>query len=146
MRDFEDPIEKDFDSLLFDVKYDREQFKDPATIGLLLYRLAREREQTNKVLEKINIKLNQITQYTNQSTLSPTSPLAIAPPRVLLPPIDKKILEFVAKSGNTDAESVRKKFKYKGRNAASARLNALCVKGILKKTRVGKKVVFEVQG
>ncbi|MBS3060234.1 MAG: hypothetical protein J4432_01850 [DPANN group archaeon] len=155
MGNFKDPIEKEFEALLFDVKYDKEQFKEPETIGLLLYRLAKEREQTNRMLAHINDMLNQITQKTNQSTLSPTSSLAEAPAEVLLPPKeskmllppqDMKILEFVAEQGHVNAEQVRKKLKYKGRNAASARLNALCGRNVLRKTRVGRTIVFEVQG
>ena len=49
----EEGVDKDFGSMLFDVKYDKKQFEDPATIGLLMYRLAREREKTNKLFEEI---------------------------------------------------------------------------------------------
>ncbi|NYZ80158.1 hypothetical protein H0N95_02815, partial [Candidatus Micrarchaeota archaeon] len=41
-----DKAEEEYKDLVFDVKYDKEQFKDPMTIGLLLYRLSRERAKT----------------------------------------------------------------------------------------------------
>jgi len=48
----------------------------------------------------------------------------------------------VKTSGKASAEEVRAKFKYKGKNAASARLNRLCDMGLLEKQQAGKKVYF----
>ena len=42
-----DKVEQEYKDLVFDIKYDKEQFKDPMTIGLLLYRLTMERKKTN---------------------------------------------------------------------------------------------------
>ena len=60
----------------------------------------------------------------------------------ILPEIDSEILSFISEHGKVTAEDVRKKFKYKGKNAASARLNRLCSMGLLKKKQAGKKVFF----
>ena len=61
---------------------------------------------------------------------------------VLLSETDEAIVKFIEKEGKATAEDVRKAFNYKGRNAASARLNKLCKEGILLKKYSGKKVYF----
>ncbi|MEM3412286.1 MAG: hypothetical protein QW735_03465 [archaeon] len=127
---------KDFDKAIFDVKYDIEKLKDPAAVGLLLYRLAREREQTNALFKEILQKLEEILQLSGRSTRPQTS----------ISEIDQKILEFTQRQGRTTAEDVQKAFNYKGKNAASSRLNYLYELGFLDKQRSGKKVFYFVKG
>ena len=131
-----DEVEQEYKDLLFDIEYDKEKFKDPATIGLLLYRLAKERERTNQLFKQIIEKLEEIKKL-NANT-QPTSTLEISD-------TDKQLLEFVKLQGTVDAELVKKQFGYKGKNAASARLNALYKLGLLQKARSGKKVRYWVQ-
>ncbi len=133
------PADKDFESLVFDFKYDKEQFKDPAALGLMLYRLAREREQTNLLFKEILKRLDELSEK-----LSAGAPAAREAPVVErgLSETDAEILRFVRQAGAVDAEQVRRRFGYKGKNAASARLNNLYNRGLLKKTRAGKKVLY----
>ncbi|MBM3229836.1 hypothetical protein FJZ26_05370 [Candidatus Parvarchaeota archaeon] len=65
--------------------------------------------------------------------------------QVLVPEIDAQIISFVQVSGHVSAEDVQSKFKYKGKNAASARLNRLCSINLLEKQQVGRKVYFRVR-
>ncbi|MFH0836225.1 MAG: BlaI/MecI/CopY family transcriptional regulator, partial [Candidatus Micrarchaeota archaeon] len=60
----------------------------------------------------------------------------------LLSELDEEIMTFISKQGHVTAGQVQKKFKYKGTNAASARLNALFRQGLLEKKQVGRKVIF----
>ena len=60
----------------------------------------------------------------------------------LLSEVDERILSFIKEKGIVTAEDVRRAFGYKGRNAASARLNHLYKLGLLDKKQVGRKVVF----
>ena len=132
-----DEAEQEYKDLVFDIKYDKEQFKDPMTIGLLLYRLSKERAKTNELFSDILKELKTINK--NTSSYSPT---AVATNPEVLADIDKEIIEHIKKVTLADAEEIRKHFGYKGTNAASARLNALFNQGLLKKKRAGKKVQY----
>jgi len=133
----EDKISKEYEALLFDVKYDKEQFKDNATIGLLLYRLAKEREASNSMFKQISEQLERIASLLQKG---PT----IAEVKNIISDIDQKILAHVQRNGKVDAEEIQSIFQYRGKNAASARLNDLYEKGLLKKGRAGKKVFYWV--
>jgi len=60
----------------------------------------------------------------------------------LLPEIDEQIMGFVKEAGKATADEVRTRFRYKGKNAACARLNRLCDMGLLQKKQAGRKVYF----
>ena len=131
-RNLNNKLDKDYAQMLFDVKYDKDQFKDPEFIGLLMYRLAKEREASNKMFKQI-IKLLK-----EKSVVTPEEHVEI------LSEIDEKILALVTRQGKIDAETLQKEFKYRGKNAASARLNSLYKAKLLKKGRAGKKVLYWV--
>ena len=71
-------VDKDYASLMFDVKYDKEQFKDPETIGLLMYRLAREREKTNALFEEILEKLDGMRKSIEKTGKTPAAVVTAA--------------------------------------------------------------------
>jgi len=133
----EDQITKEYEALLFDIKYDKEQFKDNATIGLLLYRLAKERESSNAMFKQIIEKLDKIASLLQKGP-------ATVEVKNIISDIDQKILAHIQRCGKVDAEEIQSIFQYRGKNAASARLNDLYEKGLLKKGRAGKKVFYWV--
>lgn len=133
----DDKITKEYETLLFDIKYDKEQFKDNATIGLLLYRLAKEREESNRLFREISSKLSDITSLLGSKPESGEISNVISD-------IDQKILTHIQRCGKVDAEGIQSAFQYRGKNAASARLNSLFQRGVLKKGRAGKKVLYWV--
>lgn len=133
----EDKIGKEYEALLFDVKYDKEQFKDNATIGLLLYRLAKERESSNAMFKQISEQLERIANLLQKGP-------ATTEVKNIISDIDQKILAHIQRNGKVDAEDIQSIFQYRGKNAASARLNDLYEKGLLKKGRAGKKVFYWV--
>ena len=130
-------MDKDFQSLTFDVQYDKDQFKDPAAVGLMLYRLAKERENTNYLFKEIVKKLEAITEALAERSVQ-NQPMAPGG----LSEVDEQLLAFVREQKRVDAEQVRDKFNYKGKNAASARLNLLYKQGLVKKDRAGKRVLY----
>ncbi len=132
----EDKISKEYEALLFDVKYDKEQFKDNATIGLLLYRLAKEREASNFMFTQISEQLERIASLLEKGTPEQV--------KSIISDIDQKILAHIQRNGKVDAEEIQSIFQYRGKNAASARLNDLYEKGLLRKGRAGKKVFYWV--
>jgi hypothetical protein len=118
-----------------DLEANMEKFRDPVVLGELVYRLLEERENTNRLLKNILQKLETL----EARGVSTTEVREEIP---LLPEIDTQILAFVKEQGQATAEEVRKRFKYKGKNAASSRLNRLCKQSLLAKKQVGKKVFF----
>ena len=128
---------EDYSELSKDVKYDIEKFKDPYVVGAMIHRLVEERKLTNQMLRDIHKKMNRLMELMEQKGVESS-----AIQEALLPEQDEKILAFVRKKGKVDATDVQFEFEYKGKNAASARLNALVKAGFLQKKRVGRKVYF----
>ena len=128
---------EDYEELSKDVKYDIKKFKDPYVVGAMIHRLVEERKLTNQMLRDIHKKINKLTVLMERQGAEPS-----AIQEALLPEQDEKILAFVQNKGKADATDVQFKFEYKGKNAASARLNALVKAGFLQKKRVGRKVYF----
>ncbi len=104
--------------------------REALLLAFLLQRLAEERESSNALLRQILQRLERIEAKLEEKKGE------------LLSEQDEAILAFIKQRGGADAEEVRRHMGYKGRNAASARLNRLVEKGLLKKKRVGKRIVF----
>ncbi|MBU0591914.1 hypothetical protein KKF81_00905 [Candidatus Micrarchaeota archaeon] len=119
-----------------DLEQNMQKFRDPIVLGEMVYRLMEERENTNRLLRNILQKLDLIENKLGQGAKS------METQKPVLPLIDEEILAFVKEIKKASAEEVRVKFKYKGKNAASARLNRLCNIGLLEKKQAGKKVFF----
>ncbi len=122
----------------------RELMKNPLVVGAMLHKLSEERASANLVLREINAKLDRLLALEEKIRVLEER-LEVHRASVsedLLPKIDNEILEFVRKRGKACAEDVQQKFKYKGTNAASSRLNRMVREGLLKKAQVGRKVYF----
>lgn len=117
-----------------DIQENVDKFRDPVVLGEMIYKLLEERENTNRILKNLLTKIERLEKQ------GPSPVEEVGEP--LLPEVDAKILEFVQETGKVTAENVRNRFQYKGKNAASARLNRLYELGLLRKKQVGKKVYF----
>lgn len=120
-----------------DLQQHIQKFNDPVVLGEMLYKLLEERENTNRILKNIMTKLETLEA---KGIRAPE--MSKGEQEVILPEIDEEIMKFIKDTGKVTAELVRAQCKYKGKNAASARLNKLCTLGLLRKTQVGKKVFF----
>lgn len=60
----------------------------------------------------------------------------------ILGDVDGRIIEFVKKNGKACAEDLQRAFNYRGKNAASARLNKLHSQGLLEKKQAGRRVYY----
>jgi hypothetical protein len=58
---------------------------------------------------------------------------------------DQEVFDFVAARSKTCAEEMQKEFGYKGKHAASARLNKLFTMGLLEKEQSGRTVYYLVK-
>ncbi|MBU0586584.1 winged helix-turn-helix domain-containing protein [Candidatus Micrarchaeota archaeon] len=106
-----------------------EKFKDPVVLGVLISRLLEERENTNRILKNLIARIEQLEGK------------QVAKETPMLPKVDEGIVAFL-REGPKTAEDVRKQLNYKGKNAASARLNRLHNLGVVVKKHVGKQVYF----
>ena len=57
--------------------------------------------------------------------------------------LDAKIIQFIQVKGMTCADDIKSQMSYKGRNAASARLNRLYKQGLLERYQLGHKVYYK---
>lgn len=138
--------QSEFEVLASEFKEFNSKMKDPLVVGALLNKLSEDRQSTNLLFKQILEKLDKIaTAFEETSRVSDAgnfqnAVLQTAP--VLLAKVDESISAFVKKQGKVSAQIVAEKFKYRGKNAASARLNRLVDKGLLVKQQVGKEVFF----
>lgn len=115
--------------------------KDPLVMGVLLYKLLEERENTNRLIKTVVRRIEELNKQQPEQQ-KPTSKEEI---KELLSETDQRILSTIKKLGKATAREIAKEMNYKGANAASARLNRLYESGFLKKKRIGKKVYFFFQ-
>ncbi|MFH1664105.1 MAG: winged helix-turn-helix domain-containing protein [archaeon] len=128
-----------FDELTLDIHEIFQQSKDPFFVSMLLFKLAQEREATNKILNEINDKFDRIMLELKTKSLPETKEENSF---VLLADQDKKIMDLISKKNAVNATEIQKELNYKGINAASQRLNKLFKEGYLKKAQSGKKVLY----
>src|SRR3989338_858840 len=98
----------------------QQDMKNPLVVGALLSALKDERTSTNLILKEINAKLDRLAallEKKDDKTAKTEEPM--------LAEVDDQILSFLKKEGKADAQQVQSHFQYKGKNAASARLNGL---------------------
>lgn len=119
------------------------KFNDPVVLGEIVYLLKEERENTNRILKTLLTKIETLEMKLSemQKTKEEATNKTLERTEHLLPEIDAAIVSFLAE-GPKSAENVQKRFGYKGKNAASARLNRLHDSGVVIKKQVGKKVFF----
>ncbi len=118
---------------------------DPLAMGLLMYKLLEERENSNRLMktllariEKLEKRIEELSSSKSKETVQKEE----VKEEILLSEADEKIVEIISKKGKATAKEIAKEMNYKGANAASARMNRLYENGILKKKRIGKKVYF----
>lgn len=135
-----------FDSLTLDIAEIRKQSSDPFFTSMLLYKLAKEREETNRLLGQLNEKYDRIMFELKTSKIDKAEyfPARETDFRVL-PDQDQVILKFIDERGSGTARGVQAIMHYKGLNAASQRLNKLYKEGYLKKVQSGKQVLYLVK-
>ena len=127
------------------------KLRDPTVHSALLFMSVREKENANRLMKNIYARLDQLEAQlkqieakiskvgTKQRAAAPSAPAMPAP---MLAEVDQKIVSFIKEHGPTSAEAIQSEFKYKGRNAACARLSKLALIGKLVKQRAGKVIYY----
>lgn len=141
-------LDTEFKQIVADYRKFQEQFKDPVVIASLLKRLSDEKATSNLQLREIHAKLDRLLRLEERVARLEEALKAqkvTAKPEPLLSEVDEKLIQFVQEKGKVCAEDVQERFKYKGRNGASSRLNRLYEKGLLEKAQAGKRVFYAVR-
>jgi hypothetical protein len=126
---------------------------DPVAVGQMLYRIAEEKKSNNLVVKDINGKFDQMmakldriaTLLEEAAKRSEMPVVAKRPDNIDISDRDQEILEFVKTRKKVCADDVQDHFKYRGRNAASARLNKLFRDNIVDKVYAGRNVYYTLR-
>lgn len=147
-------VEYEVENIRNELVENLQKFKDPVVLAMLMKRVSDERESSNRVLKNIFARLDALDMrirqlelaYPNASRETAKDVMAKPPegprPPVLLPDVDFEIMSFAGSRKRVCAEDVQRKFKYRGVNAACARLNRLHELGLFEKKQVGRKVYY----
>ncbi len=138
------PVEVEFETVRHEMMEVAQKAKDPVFLATLMNRVTLERQSNNSILKNIYARLDSIEMRIRQ--LESAKPEGVRPqgpkPPVLLPDVDYDILEFARVRGRVCAEEVQRHFKYRGVNAACARLNKLSGQELMDKKQIGRKVFY----
>jgi RNA recognition motif-containing protein len=132
---------REYHELIGGVAHSVKEIQDPVALGAMLYQLAQERKNTNLIIQQLNTKIDSLMGKisdleTRNFEDSHTASLSDR---------DMDVLSFVEDRVRVSAEDLRKKFKYRGKNAASARLSKLFHEGRLTKEYIGRKVIYKIK-
>jgi len=117
--------------------------QDPVLLAALMFKLAQEREQSNKLMDKISEKFDQIMLELKTRNSGQASEIQGDGRKfTMLPEQDQRIISIIEQKGQTSALEVQEALGYSCLNAASQRLNMLFRQNLLKKIQSGKKVVY----
>ncbi|VVB70259.1 Uncharacterised protein [uncultured archaeon] len=148
--------ETNFDSVADEFKKFSEEVKNPIIVGALLSKLQEERARSNLLFKELNVKLDRIMSLEDRindledvirellgaKVKTVEEKQVNAPTKILLTQTQEKIINIIKTQEKADAEVIRKKLNYKGKNAASQQLTELVDKGLLQRKQVGRRVFF----
>lgn len=143
-------ISPEFSELTVDLEEVMKKSSDPVFLSALLFKLTEERRKTNKLLEEIGrkyddimfeLKIGQTGSGPHQTSLAETGKKDFS----VLPEQDQLILKHIEEHGSVTAKDIRTILNYRGLNAASQRLNKLYKEDYLKKIHAGKKVEYLIK-
>jgi len=123
------------------------KLRDPTVHAAIMMTAARERENGNRILKTLLARLDAMElnlQRLEERAKALTLPAA-QPQEVALSDVDKTVVSLIKDRKQATAEDIQTTLRYKGRNAACARLNRLFELGVLSKQRSGKKILYSVK-
>ena len=127
-----------------------EKLDDPIYLGGLMLAVHEEKKSTNMILKNLKRDIESVKALSKRvaklevAVEAGRQPAETKPaePQMPLPEADERIMALVRKQGKVCAADVQQKFGYRGKNAASARLNGLYVRGVLGKKSAGRTVYY----
>jgi ElaB/YqjD/DUF883 family membrane-anchored ribosome-binding protein len=131
-------ISPEFNDLSEDLQEIMKESSNPAFIAALLFKLTKEREETNKILKNLETKFSKIQELLLNNSSNSHTQLE----ENILPEPDQHIMQLVDELAQVTAEDIKTRLAYKKTNAASQRLSKLVREGYLKRIRSGRRVLF----
>ncbi len=131
-------ITPDFNDLSLDMQEVMKESSNPAFLAALLYKLTKEREETNKILKNLEEKFSKIQELLISNSSNSHTNLG----ENILAEADQHIMQLIDEMVTVSAKDVKERLSYKKENAASQRLSKLVREGHLKRVRSGRKVLF----
>jgi len=123
------------------------KLRDPTVHAAIMYTAAKERESTNRILKTILARMDamelKIQRLEERTKTGPASAARMS--ERVMADVDNTIISFIKSKGSCTAGDIQLALRYKGRNAACARLNRLYELGMLNKQRSGKKIIYTTQ-
>jgi hypothetical protein len=123
---------------------------DDTNSGLftLLKYMMEESKTTKLILQQLANQISEIHADTTGLGELPVEELQDQPSNlgakvVPVSDLDKRILQYIQSKDMACADDVKKAMNYKGRNAASARLNRLHKSGLIERYQLGHKVYYK---
>ncbi|MDD5110968.1 MAG: hypothetical protein PHG85_00315 [Candidatus Altiarchaeota archaeon] len=138
---------QEFKSLTSELTNAVHEIQDPVAIATMLYSIAEEKKSSNLVTRNINAKLDTIALKMEQLNKTLEKLNVYLEKREQTPAAktskrDNEVISFVKQKKKISAKELQEKFKYRGRNAASARLSKLFKEGVLEKSFIGREVYY----
>jgi predicted HTH transcriptional regulator len=130
-------ISPEFSDLSIDMQEVLKESSNPAFLAALLFKLTKEREETNRILQSLEEKFAKIQKLLTISSDSHT----VFEENILSEP-DQHIMQLVEELSQVTAQEVQTRLSYRNSNAASQRLSKLVREGHLIRVRSGRKVYF----
>ena len=120
-------------------------------LSALVKYMVEERERTNRALIGMTDKIKKLegvleNMYaTEQEVTEPVTlqKMGVENREIPLSDLDSRIINYVQSVGMVCADQVKEFMKYRGRNAACARLNRLYKEGLLDRFQLGHKVYYK---
>jgi len=131
-------ISPEFNDLSTDIQEVMKESSNPAFLAALLFKLTKEREETNKILKSLEMKFSKIQELLLENSSNSHTQIE----ENILPEQDQHIMQLVDEIGQVSANDVMTRLAYKKSNAASQRLSRLVREGHLKRIRSGRTVLF----
>ncbi|VVC71707.1 Uncharacterised protein [uncultured archaeon] len=128
------------------------KLNDPVYLSGMMLSVQQERENTNRILKNIYAELDRMKELSERLkaleqafTGGGSAPAPGIPGETMLSGIDETLVKLARKKGRICAADAQAAFGYRGKNAASARLNRLYDLGVLNKAQAGRTVYYFVR-
>ncbi|MDD5317597.1 MAG: hypothetical protein PHF51_02570 [Candidatus ainarchaeum sp.] len=143
-------LRKEIDDRNARLKAMADKLNDPVYLSGMMLSVQSERENTNRILKNIYAELERVRELSGRlerieaALAGGGSAPAPAMPRGehMLSEIDEQLVRLAKKRGRICAGDAQRAFGYRGRNAASARLNRMYEMGVLDKAQAGRTVYY----
>lgn len=121
------------------------------SISSLMKYMIEERERTNQRLEELTQKMARLRSAVESMYLAAEPPQTVHEEwregnEIPLSVLDTAVVNLVQSRGMICADELKEFMRYKGRNAACARLGQLYNKGLLERHQLGHKVYYRYAG